>query len=149
MIARRTVLWMTALAAAGCSSQPPPPAVLTLNIKAGADQNPDPSGHPSPVAVRLFELAGTAKFERADFFALTEREQQTLAAEGQGSEEFVLNPGESRTITRELKKGVQFIGIAVQFRDIDHAQWRAMSPVAASGPSQRALSIGRLSASLS
>ena len=60
------------------------------------------------VASHCVLLNGTAKFERADVFALTEHEQQTLGDESQGSEEFVLRPGETRTVTRELKKGGLF-----------------------------------------
>ncbi len=148
MISRRLLLAGCALLAARCSSPPPPPAVLTLTMIGGADQNPNPEGHPVPVAVRLFELGGTAKFERADVFALTEREQQTLGEESLGSEELLLSPGETRTVTRELKKGVQFIGIAVLFRDIDHSRWRAVAPVAASGPTRLALRINGLAAVL-
>jgi type VI secretion system protein VasD len=113
-----------------------------------ADQNPDRSGQPATVAVRLFQLKSNAAFERADVFALTEREQQTLGADGLGSEEFVIKPGESRTITRELKPGAQFIGTAVLFRDIDRARWRGVAPVAASGPSRRTLTISRVTAAL-
>ena len=146
MIMRRVLLGALAVLATSCSS-PPPPAVLTLNVIGGADQNPGPSG-PAPVAVRLFQLNDPAKFERSDVFALTEREQQTLGSEGQGSEEFVLRPGETRMVTRELKKGVQFVGIAVLFRDIDQSRWRAVSPVAASGPSKLTLKISGLTATL-
>lgn len=148
MIARRALLGLFVLLVVTAAAPPPPPAVLTLTIVAGADQNPDPTGHPAPVAVRLFELNGTAKFERADVFALTEHEQQTLGEEGQGSEEFVLRPGETRTITRELKKGVQFVGIAVLFRDIDRSRWRAVAQVGVSGPTKLALRINGLSATL-
>jgi len=147
MIARRALLGILALLTTRCSS-PPPPAVLTLNVVGGADQNPGTSGQSTPVAVRLFQLNDPAKFERSDVFALTEREQQTLGSESQGSEEFVLRPGETRTLTRELKKGVQFVGIAVLFRDIDQAHWRAVSPVAASGPSKLTLKINGLTATL-
>ena len=147
MIARRALLGVIAVLATHCSS-PPPPAVLTLNVIGGADQNPGTSGQSTPVAVRLFQLNDPAKFERSDVFALTEREQQTLGSESQGSEEFVLRPGETRTLTRELKKGVQFIGIAVLFRDPDNARWRAVSPVATSGPSKLTLKINGLSATL-
>jgi type VI secretion system protein VasD len=147
MITRRALLGIVAVLATRCSS-PPPPAVLTLNVIGGGDQNPDPSGKPAPVAVRLFQLNDPAKFERSDVFALTEREQQTLGSEGQGSEEFVLRPGETRMVTRELKKGVQFVGIAVLFRDIDQSHWRAVSPVAASGPSKLTLKINGLTATL-
>ena len=148
MISRRILLALPAILAARCSSPPPPPAVLTLTVIGGADQNPDPSGQASTVAVKLFQLKGNAAFERADVFALTEREQQTLGAEGLGSEEFVIKPGETRTITRELKPGAQFIGTAVLFRDIDRARWRGIAPVAASGPSRHSLTITRLTAAL-
>jgi type VI secretion system protein VasD len=148
MISRRALLAMLAVIATDCSSPPPPP-VLTLTVIGGPDQNPDPSGQPAPVAVRWFQLSEPAKFERSDVFALTEREQQTLGAQDQGSEEFVLRPGETSTIKRELKQGVQFIGVAVLFRDIDHAHWRAVSPVAASGPSMLTLKISGLNAALS
>ena len=127
---------------------PDPPGVLTLSLYAGPDQNPDPSGHPSSVAIRLFMLADIGKFESADVFALTEHEQQTLGADEIGSEQFVLAPKETKTISRELKPGVRYIGIAVLFRDIDRAQWRAVSPVTASGPSRRALTINALNARL-
>ena len=127
---------------------PPPPAMLELVIKAGADQNPSGAGHFAPVAVRLFYLNASARFERADVFALTERERATLAEDTAGSEEFVLRPGETRTITREPKKGVQMLGTAVLFRDIDHAAWRAVAPVAASGPTRLVLTIAGLKATL-
>lgn len=137
------------LALSGCgSSPPPPPAVLDLAVQGGADQNPDPSGHPQPVAVHLYQLASTAKFERADVFALTEREQATLGQDLLASEEFVLAPSEKRNVMHELKKGTQFVGALVLFRDIDNAKWRAFAPVAASGPSKLALTVGRLSADL-
>jgi type VI secretion system protein VasD len=134
---------------AGCSSPPPPaPPVLDLAVSGGADQNPDTIGKPAPVAVHLFELSGTARFERADVFALIEREQQTLGTDELASEEFVLSPGESRVLTRQLKKDTQFIGIAVLFRDIDRATWRQMAPVASAGPSQLKLSTSGIIAKL-
>src|SRR5215475_3587042 len=133
---RQALLGILAVVTAACSS-PPPPAVLTLTVIGGADQNPGPKGDPAPVAVRLFQLNDPAKFERSDVFALTEREQQTLGSESQGSEEFVLRPGETRVVTRERKKGVQFVGVVVWFRDIDKApKWRADAAVTASGPSK-------------
>jgi type VI secretion system protein VasD len=145
---RRALLAVVALLIGVAAAPPPPPAVLTLTIVAGADQNPDPSGRPAPVAVRLFELNGTAKFERADVFALTEHEQQTLGTDSQGSEEFVLAPGETRTITRELKKGVEFVGFAVLFRDIDRSRWRVIAQVGVSGPTKLTLRVNGLSATL-
>jgi type VI secretion system protein VasD len=143
----RTLIAFAALFAA-MAIAPAPAAVGMLTIIAGADQNPDPSGQPSPVAIRVYELAASARFERADVFALTERERQTLGEDDLGSEEFLLSPGETRTVTRELKKGVQLIGVVVLFRDIDHAQWRALAPVGASGPMRLVLRTSALGVTL-
>ncbi len=147
------MLLLTALLLTYCGSPPPPPPppappLLTLTIKAGPDQNPDSSGHPTPVAIRLFLLNGTAKFERADVFALSERERATLGDDTAGSEEFVVRPGETRMIEREPKKGVQFLGVAVMFRDIDQATWRAIAPIAASGRTRLVLTTGGLKTTL-
>ena len=148
MISRRSLLpLLPALALAHCAS-PKPPAVLTLTMIGSADQNPDAAGKPAPVAVRIYQLTQTAKFERADVFALTEHEQQTLGQDNAGSQEFVLSPGETQTKTFELKPGVQAIGVVVLYRDIDNAQWRADAAAATSGPTKLALNVGKLAITL-
>ena len=150
MITRRALFGVLAPIATACSSTPapPPPAVLTLTVIGGRDQNPDPAGQPAPVAVRVFQLSEPAKFERSDVFALTEREQQTLGSDDHGSEEIVLRPGETQTLKRALKTDVQFVGVAVLFRDIDRSHWRAVAQVSASGPSRLTLMVNGLTASL-
>lgn len=154
MIRRRHVLALPAALAVpallleGCAAGPAPPAVLTLTVHGGADQNPDPMGRPAPVAMRLYQLGATGKFNQADPFALIEHEKETLGTDVLGSEEFVIKPSATQTITRTLQKGTQFVGIAVLFRDIDRAQWRATAPVAASGPSNLSLTISGLKATL-
>jgi type VI secretion system protein VasD len=153
MIHRRTVLqFVPALAAPlvllRCAPPPKPPAVLTLMLQGSTEQNPDLSSRPSPVAVRIYQLTATAKFERADVFALIEHEQQTLGQDDAGSQEFVLSPGETQTKAFELKPGVQAVGVVVLYRDIDRAQWRADAPVATSGPTKLALNVGKLAITL-
>lgn len=130
-LTRRAVL-LTPVAIAACAG-PPPPAVLALQLIGGGNQNPDPAGTPTAVAIRLFDLAATQKFDRADIFALIEREKLTLGTDGLGSEEFVIAPGESRAISHAMKPGAQFVGIIAVFRDIDRAVWRANQAVAAQG----------------
>ncbi len=148
MICRRS-LWplAVALALAACGG-PKPPAVLTLTMIGGADQNPDAAGKAAPVAVRIYQLTQTAKFESADVFALTEHERQTLGQDDAGSQEFVLSPGETQTKKFELKAGVQAVGVAVLYRDIDNAQWRADAAVATSGPTKLTLTVGKLAITL-
>jgi type VI secretion system protein VasD len=128
------------LAACG-GPPPPPPPTLSLLIETGTDQNPDPSGRPSPVAIHIYQLTGTSRFDAAEVFALLERERDTLGDELAGSESLVLAPGQKQTIEHPLKKGAQVLGVAVAFRDIDRATWRAAAPVADSGPSKLKLTV--------
>jgi type VI secretion system protein VasD len=138
-----------ALLLAHCGPAPKPPAVLTLTMVGGADQNPDPGGKAAPVAVKLYQLAATAKFQASDWTALTEQETATLGLEEAApSQQFVVGPGETQPQTITLKTGVTNIGIVALFRDIDHAQWRAVAPAADSGPTKLTLTITRLAITL-
>jgi type VI secretion system protein VasD len=132
------------LALGACASPPPPPPSVTLRVSAGADQNPDQAGRASPVAMHVFFLKGTARFERADWTALTERERDTLGPDSGGSEQFIFAPGERREITRELQAGVQAIGIVALYRDVDSgARWKAVQTIAPSGQTTLAVTLGR------
>jgi type VI secretion system protein VasD len=142
MMNRRIAL-TSLVALAACAGPTPPPSV-TIAVQGAADQNPDPSGRASPVALHVFFLKGTARFERADWTALTERERDTLGPDSGGSEQFVIGPGETRTITRELQPGVQAIGIVALFRDVDTgASWRAVRSIAPSGASALRATLSR------
>lgn len=139
-----------AVLVAACASPPPPPppATLDLTIMSSPDQNPDTSGRPAPVAVRLYQLTGSGRFERASMLALTENEAQTLGDQSVGSEEIIVKPGETRTIKRELKPGVQFLGAAVLFRDVNHAHCCGLAPVAPHGPTRLMLKMSGVTATL-
>jgi len=146
---RQLLLLPAALLLARCGPSPKPPAVLTLTMIGGADQNADPSGKAAPVAVKVYQLAATAKFESSDWTALTEHEQQTLGQdEAAAAQQFVVAPGETQTQTFQLKNGVQAIGIVALYRDIDRAQWRADAAAADSGPTKLTLTIAALAVTL-
>jgi type VI secretion system protein VasD len=147
---RRVILSCAALLAlVRCGAPPPPPPpVLTLTITGGLDQNPDGLGRPSPVAVRVYQLSSTAKFEQSDVFALKDREAQTLGPESQGSQEYLIAPGEKKTVTINLKPTVSAIGVAALYRDIDHARWRAVQPANASGPTVLAANSDKITLAL-
>jgi type VI secretion system protein VasD len=140
-----------ALGLAGCASppKPPPPPVLDLSIQAGADQNPETDGHPASVAVRLYQLGATGTFDGADVYALMNGDAAVLGADMIGSETLLVSPGQSLKVHRQLKPGAQFLGVAVLFRDIDHATWRATAPLAPSGPTTLTLKTAKLTMSLS
>ncbi len=147
---RRLLLALPALLALGrCAPAPPPPPVLTLTINGGADQNPDATGHAAPVAVRVYQLSGTAKFMQSDVFALKDNEAKTLGQEeATASQEFLISPGDKKTVTVDLKPMVSSIGVAVLYRDIDQAQWRATAPAKPNGPTTLTATVGKLAVTL-
>jgi type VI secretion system protein VasD len=112
---------------AGCGRSSPP--LLRGAITAGTASNPDARGRPSPVVVRVYELRSVGAFGNADFFSLFEKEQETLAGELIGREEFILKPGEKRAYQRQLQPDTKFIGVVAAFRDLENARWRQSAPV--------------------
>ncbi len=60
---------------------PPKPAPAALTIAASADTNPDDTGRPSPVVVRVYQLKADAAFAGAEFFPLFDDDQKVLGAE--------------------------------------------------------------------
>jgi type VI secretion system protein VasD len=137
------------LAVASCAPAPPPPPVLTLTINGSSDQNQDATGHASPVAVRVYQLGGTAKFDQSDVFALKDNEAKTLGPEAAApSQEFLIAPGDSKTVKVDLKPMVSSIGVAVMYRDIDQAKWRATEPAKPNGPTTLTAKVGKLALTL-
>jgi type VI secretion system protein VasD len=143
MIARRKLLLASSfLPVAGCGGGPPPPAVVDLTIRASPGINPNSAGTPVAVAVRVYSLNNRGRFSSADAYALMEREAAVLGDESAGSEEAVVRPGETRKLTLSPKMGVRYIGVAVLFREIDRAQWRAVASIAPAGLTRLTLTIG-------
>lgn len=146
---RQLLLLPAALLLARCGPAPKPPAVLNLTMVGSAGQNLDPTGKAAPVAVKVYQLASTAKFNSSDWTALTENEAATLGQdEAAPSQQFVVAPGETQKQTINLKNGVAAVGIIALYRDIDHAQWRATATVADSGPTNLNLNIAALAITL-
>lgn len=116
-----------ALALAACASKPPKPVRTRTWLTVAADANPDVKGRPSPIVVRVFQLKTEAEFNGADFFALYEREKETLGAAYLVREEYVLQPGEQRELLVPLARETRFVGAIAAFRDIRSARWRALS----------------------
>ena len=106
-------------------------------IKVHSGANPDGGGRPSPVVLRVYELKSVGAFNTADFFALFEKEGETLGGDLLGREEFQLDPGETRPYQRQLQPDTRFIGVVAAFRDLEHARWRQAAPV----PSKRSIRV--------
>ena len=76
-----------------CASKPAKPVSARAQLVVSAEANPDASGRPSPVVVRVFQFKNDGEFATADFFALYEKEKEALGASFISREEYVLAPG--------------------------------------------------------
>lgn len=118
---------------AGCFGKKPPeapkPAVLDVATVASANLNPDGEGRASPLVVRIYALRALAEFDKADFFALYEKDEQVLAADLVKRDELILKPGETMTLQREFAPDVKFIAVTGAYRDVERSTWRATLPL--------------------
>jgi type VI secretion system protein VasD len=133
--------------AAGCAKAKPPAGAAPLTIAASpdakvkasmtlaaaADTNPDASGRPSPIVVRIYQLRTDAAFAHADFFALFDDDQKVLGPELISRDEYSLAPAERRTIDVTVSGETRFVGAIAAFRDIRNAQWRMLVPASRKG----------------
>lgn len=114
-----------------CSSPPPKPVVTTVNgtIQGSDKLNPTVNQRPAPLQVRVYELKTAAAFNSADFMALYQNDQSTLAADVVGREEMMLQPNESRPYKKTLSPDTKYIGVIGAYRNLEKATWRVIVPV--------------------
>ena len=114
---------------AQAAPQPPKPSVAELSFVIDANVNPDSSGRPSPVVVRIYELKSLAAFNRADFFSLYERDKEQLGPDLVNRDELPLMPGGKPQAITTLRSDTRYLGVVAAFRDIERARWRASTPI--------------------
>ena len=123
-------------------------SVIELDIKASGDINPNRKDRPSPVVVYIYELSDGAPFNEADFFAIYDKEAETIGPVMLGKVELEINPGGSQKIERILKAETRHLGVLVAYRDIDNAKWRASMIMPEHSKIKLNLNLKRLSISL-
>jgi type VI secretion system protein VasD len=108
--------------------KPPPGAQLNVTVAASPLINPDLNGRPSPLVLRLYQLAAPEAFEQADFAQLYENDQKTLGKAMLGRYEMIVQPGTAQAITTKAVPDAAFVGVVAGFRDFGDATWRAIVP---------------------
>ena len=114
----------------------PKPTVVAGNIEAAQQLNRTPSGRPSPLLVRVYELKSVTAFNKADFMSVYQRDQAELAADFVAKDEYLMGPGESKAFSKTLSPDTRFLGVLAAYRDLEHATWRTSVPIQA-GQKQR------------
>lgn len=143
------LLAIAALMLAGCAQErQPDPTRIDLLLSASPAANPDRNDRPSPVLVRVYELRSAGAFETSDFFALLEQDRGVLGAEMLNRWEFQLAPGETITLDTGFQTDSAYIAVIAAFRDIERAQWRAISAVSPNQVNRLSAMIGQLDVTL-
>lgn len=99
-----------------------PPRVV-IRIKSAEDINPDISGRPSPMVVRIYSLRSDGIFNNADFFALYEKDSVILGDTMTSREELEISPGDSMELEKEYDLKTTHVGVLAAYRDLDNAIW--------------------------
>ena len=134
-----------ALLLTACAAKPPPPpASVAGSIQASVQINPSASKRPSPLLIRVYELKSVAAFNGADFMSLYQRDQAALGGDLLAKEEFVLEPGETKTFAKTLAPDTRFIGVVAAYRDLEHAKWRTVVSVQPNQPQKVTVRAGEL-----
>lgn len=131
----------------GCGTPAPKPTRVEASILAASDLNPSVNGRPSPVLLRVYELRSQTAFNQADFMTLYQSDQGALAADLVAREEMMLQPGEQRTLNRQLAADTRFIGVIAAYRDLERAIWRAVVQVTPGQQQKLTLRADRLAVS--
>ena len=112
---------------------------LDIRFTASGDLNPDISGRPSPLVVRLYELKAPSIFEQADFFSLYDYGKETLGPDFVALEERTLKPGEQLDMKLALHKSTNYIAIMGAYRNMNGSNWRRVFPVFIQGKNRKNL----------
>lgn len=91
--------------------------------------NPDESGAPLSVIVRVYQLKNRERFERADFRALWKNDEKVLEGDLLERQEVTVYPETQTSVELQVdqKKGVQFLGVMALFRKPEGELWRQIT----------------------
>lgn len=102
---------------------------LDITFTAASDINPDEKGRPAPLLVRVYELKADTVFAASDYFSLQANDKALVGTDLLARDEFILKPGEVKTIRRKSHPELNFIGVLAGYRDLAQTDWRAVHKI--------------------
>ena len=129
LLALFTLSWLQSCGGPPPPPPPPAPTIAKLSLTAAADANATQSGQGAPIIIRVYQLASTAAFEKAEFFQLLNSDTALLGADAVSREEYLLAPGTTKTEELAVTDRVQAIGVFAAYREFTARTWRVVVPV--------------------
>lgn len=90
---------------------------INVELTVGSNLNPDSSGRPSPVELKLFQLTNDSKFIGASVVELLQDSDAALSADIISFDQTMVFPGESKEYELVVDKNADFIGVFAAFQD--------------------------------
>ena len=121
---------MAGIILAGCATEKSA-KTTPIHFVVEADQlvNPNESGDPSPVVVRIYELKATSTFNQAQFFDLLDNDAKVLGPDLVAKRELELKPGDRADFKRDTPVETRYVGVMAGFRTGDSSQWRKTADI--------------------
>jgi type VI secretion system protein VasD len=115
----------------GC---PKEPARVNVVLSAAQNINPDPSGQPLSVVVRIYQLKDPGRLETADYNAIWKSDKQTLSDDFLDRQERIVQPGVRETLEIRTSPLTAYLGVVALFRNPSGDTWRKIIPVHGKNP---------------
>jgi type VI secretion system protein VasD len=125
------VILLATMLAIGCSGDT---KKWRLALTATQALNQDDSGEALPVVVRVYQLRGKDKFQRATFTELWKKDKELLEGDFLDRKELTMHPDSETVLDLDLdvKHGAAFFGVMALFRKPDVMSWKELVPAEAS-----------------
>jgi type VI secretion system protein VasD len=125
------VMLLATVLLSGCSSDT---KKWRLALTATPALNQDDAGEALPVVVRVYQLKGKDKFQRATFTELWKKDKELLEGDLLDRKELTMHPDSETVLDLDLdvKHGAAFFGVMALFRKPDVTSWKELIPAEAS-----------------
>lgn len=116
----------------GCGPAPPPPEepkpcdkqIVTLDIYGAGNINPNESGNPRPVVVRLYQLASDLNLQNARYDDVLLRAEETLGKDVMKQDDVTVFPNDHLQVKFERNKEASFLGGVALFHGPKGQSWK-------------------------
>ena len=134
------LLFVICLHLPGCGSP-----TMNMSLAGLPNQNPDISGRPSPVILKMYELRNDSAFKQAEMGPLFEDPLGTLGADMVAFDEITMVPGEAKVLVYEPAEETRFVGVMASFRQLGHGPWKIIKAINPEKKSKIALELNSAS----
>ncbi|WP_081768857.1 type VI secretion system lipoprotein TssJ [Herbaspirillum sp. RV1423] len=97
---------------------------LHIGIVTDNTANPNGTGKPLSVVIRVYQLRRREAFDRASYDALHHQDKEVLAYDALSADSQIVSPNTGTHLSMPLSQETQYLGVVAFFRKPDGGTWR-------------------------